>query len=217
MTRATLLRVLLAVALATATGVREGARANSMHQQRCPPTTPAGPGPRSTGGGGSSSNNNAGWYILGGVIAVVAGWAIKTQLFPDPPGSGGPPPSRPLPPDQPLISQQSPPANQPPVWPPSVNTAGGRPGGGQGNSGTPCTQALRRGFDVPPLGAPIVPNELILDIPSSVPASTLDRIAASSFDDPRRDHHLSPHRSHDPSLAYQRWHFGRGYDPQRGR
>ncbi len=179
MTRATLLRVLLAVALATATGVREGRAQTPCNNEVCPPTTPAGPGPRSVGEGGSNSNNNVGWYILGGVIAVVAGWAIKTQLFPDPPGPGGPPPSRTHTPDQPLISQQSPPANQPPVWPPSVNTAGGRPGGGQGNSGTPCTQALRRGFDVPPLGAPIVPNELILDIPSSVPASTLDRIAAS--------------------------------------
>ena len=32
---------------------------------------------------------------------------------------------------------------------------------------------------MPPFGAPIVPNEVILDIPSSMPASTLDRIAAS--------------------------------------
>ncbi len=146
----------------------------------------AGPGPRSLGESGSSSNNNnAGWYILGGVLAAVAGWAITTHLFPDPPGPGGRPPSRPSSPDQPLLSQQVPSGNQPPVWPPQegATTAGqpggNRPGGTQTTQTTQTTQAqLRRGFDLPPIGAPFVPNELILDIPSSVPTQTLDQIAA---------------------------------------
>ena len=187
MTRATLLRVLLAVALATAGAVGEGRAqttegpgrggCNPNILQACIPTGPTGPGPTGPGGGGSSSgNNNTGWYILGGVIAAVAGWAITTRLFPDPPGPGTPPPVRPGAPDQPLLSQQLPPGNQPPVWPPQAGTGGTAPGGRTG--GTQTTQALRRGFDVPPFGAPIVPNEVILDIPSTVPTQTLDQMAA---------------------------------------
>jgi len=110
------------------------------------------------------------------VVAAVAGWAITTRLFPDPPGPGGPPPGRPGAPDQPLLSQQLPPGNQPPVWPPQAGTGGTAPGGRAG--GTQTTQAPRRGFDVPPFGAPIVPNEVILDIPSTVPTQTLDQMAA---------------------------------------
>lgn len=192
MTRATLLRVLLAVALATATAVREGrAQCESQTAAGCVPSR-TGPGPTVPGSGGSSSNNNAGWYILGGVIAAVAGWAITTRMFPDPPGPGNPSPPRTSPPDQPLLSQQLPSSNQPPIWPPSGNpTTAGGPSGGQGggqrggqgntkqgNTNTTTQAQLRRGFDVPPFGAPFVPNEVILDIPSSVPEGTLDQIAA---------------------------------------
>jgi subtilisin family serine protease len=189
MTRATLLRVLLAVALATAVAVREGHAQCTTLAAACPPTNgptgPNGPGPTNLGGGHSgSSNNNVGWYVLGGVVAAVAGWAITTHLFPDPPGPGGRPPSRPSSPDQPLVSQQLPSGNQPPVWPPQAGTStggqpgGNRPGGTQTTQTAQTTQGLRRGFDVPPFGAPIVPNEVILDIPSTVPAQTLDQIAA---------------------------------------
>jgi subtilisin family serine protease len=186
MTRATLLRVLLAVALATATAVREGrAQCESQTQAACVPTR-GGPGPTVPGSGGSSSSNNTGWYILGGVIAAVAGWAITTRMFPDPPGPGNPSPPRSSPPDRPLLSQQLPTENQPPVWPPQAAPTGtaGQPGGNR-PGGTQTTQTpqtnqaqLRRGFDLPPVGAPFVPNELVLDIPSSVPERTLDQIAA---------------------------------------
>src|SRR5262245_9223996 len=98
MTRATLLRVLLAVALATTTACGESQAQRVCTSNVCP-EGPAGPGPRSLGEGGSSSNNNTGWYILGGVAAAVIGWAITTRMFPDPPGPGGPPPSRPSSPD----------------------------------------------------------------------------------------------------------------------
>ena len=71
------------------------------------------------------------------------------------------------------------------MWPPQEGTTtagqpgGNRPGGTQTTQTTQTTQAqLRRGFDLPPAGAPFVPNELILDIPSSVPERTLDQIAA---------------------------------------
>jgi subtilisin family serine protease len=112
------------------------------------------------------------------VVAAVAGWAITTHLFPDPPGPGKPPPSRPSSPDQPLVSQQLPSGNQPPVWPPQAGTSTpGQPGGNQTTQTTQTTRTLRRGFDRPPVGAPFVPNELVLDIPSSVPERTLDQIA----------------------------------------
>jgi subtilisin family serine protease len=131
----------------------------------CPPTQP---GPHTPGGGGSDSNNRVGWYILGGVLAVVAGWAIKTQIFPDPPPGGGPPPPRTLPPDQPLTQVQLPPPSSPP--PPPPTSAPAAPAG-------PAPQALRRGFNLPAVGAPCVPNEIVLDVPSTVNTATLDAIA----------------------------------------
>src|SRR5262245_52392922 len=163
------MRVLLAVALATATAVHD-APAQCI-TNFCPPPPPPRPepGPQHPGGGGGDSNNRTGWYILGGILAVVAGWAIKTQIFPDPP-PGGPPPPRTLPPDQPLTQVQLPPPGAPPPPPP--------PGGGPAAPAGPATQALRRGFDLPPVGAPCVPNEIVLDVPATVSTATLDAIAA---------------------------------------
>src|SRR5262245_29196636 len=133
------MRVLLAVALATATAVHD-APAQCI-TNFCPPPRPE-PGPQHPGGGGSDSNNRTGWFILGGILALVAGWAIKTQIFPDPP-SGGLPPPRSLPPDQPLTQVQLPPASSPPPPP---------PGGGPVSPAGPAPQALRRGFDLPLAG-----------------------------------------------------------------
>jgi subtilase family protein len=162
LTRATLLRVLLAVALATMTGVGEGRaddKDSCRFQQSCPQ-----PGPGSPGGGGSDSNNRVIWYVVGGIVAAVIGWAIKTQVFPDQPDP------RTLPGQPPLV--QLPPTPPAPPAPP----LSGPPGGG-GPAG-PTGQALRRGFDLPEAGAPFVPNEIILDIPATVPTATLDAMAA---------------------------------------
>jgi hypothetical protein len=179
MTRATLLaRVLLAVTLAVATGVHQS-RAQCVTNV-CPPP----PGPSGGGGGSDNGNNRALWYAAGGVLAIIAGWAIKTQLFPDP-GPGGSPPPAGGPYGGPPPSGQfdpTPPAPRLGSLLPSgggggsnvASKSGGSKGSNQGGSQT----ASRRGFDVPPLGVPFVPDEVILDIPSSVPTATLDAIAA---------------------------------------
>lgn len=174
MTRATLLtRVLLAAALACTTSIDDG-RAQCV-TNFCPPPTP-GPG----GGGGSSDNNRALWYAAGGVLAVIAGWAIKTHFFPDAGGPPSPPSGPPYgqPPLGPIGGDPMPPAPRLGSLPPSgggSNNVASRNGGSKNQGGT---QTARRGFDVPPFGAPFVPNEVILDIPSSVPTASLDAIAA---------------------------------------
>jgi Subtilase family len=156
LSRATLTRLLLAVALATATAVHD-TDAQTFCDGQCPirPTQP-GPGPQTPGSGGSDSSNRGGLFILGGVLAIVAGWAIWTQFFRDPPG-GGP---ATLPPSQPPITpvQITPPA--PPAGPIG-----------------PTVQALRNGFNLPAVGAACMPNHVILDIPSTVNQATLDAIA----------------------------------------
>jgi len=162
MTRATLLRVLLAVALATATGVHAGrAQTCPRFTNFCPPPLP-GPGPQSPGGSSDSNNNKVGWYILGGVITAVIGWAIKTQIFPDPP-PGDPPPPRTLPPpDQPTLVQL-------PPSPPSPGSAGP-------SAGRPT--ALRPGCNLPPVGVTsYVSTDVIVDIPASA-SSQAGAIAA---------------------------------------
>ena len=182
-----LIRVLLAMTLATTLVVRDGRAQQpgcSTAANFCPPRTPT-PGPQVPGDSGSDSGSKAGWYILGGVLGAVIGWAITSQLFPDPPPpvnrqpSGSPyyPPSAGGGP----VFSQLPPSSLP--TPPAPRFTGGPKGGGNNgtassNSGSGSSQALRRGFDLPPFGAPIVPNEVILDIPSSVPTATLDTIAA---------------------------------------
>src|SRR5690349_3065268 len=59
--------------------------------------------------------------------------------------------------------------------------AGSPPGGGgAGKSGAPkatTTTALRKGFNLPPVGAPFVPNEVILDVPTSVSEAQLNAIS----------------------------------------
>jgi hypothetical protein len=165
MSRATLIRVLLAVALATATGV------NSAHAQVCtfacqrPPVTPTMPSPE----GGSSDANRPLW-IIGGVIAGVIGLVIAKQVF-DP----GPP----NPPALPRLPSYEPPLVQLPTDPlPRLSQGGSGAGSGGPGAGSTTTAALRRGFDLPPPGAPHVLDQVMLDIPASVPTPTLDAIAA---------------------------------------
>ena len=163
MSRAAFTRVLLAVAMATAMSVHE-ARAQCT-SQFCPP--PPQPGPPGSPSSGSDRFNP--WWIVGGVvvgglIAVLVG----KQIFGDP-GPTNPPTPPTLPPGggMPPTTQLS---IDPPPSPP--RQAGG------GTSGGTTVQALRRGFDLPGAGAPILDNECILDIPANVSTATLDAIAA---------------------------------------
>ena len=63
------------------------------------------------------------------------------------------------------------------INPPSPPRQSGGGTGGGGSGGT-TVQALRRGFDLPPPGAPHLDNECVLDIRASVSTATLDAIAA---------------------------------------
>jgi hypothetical protein len=150
MTRRTLTRVLLAAVIAG------GAVVDAAHAQctfnSCPP--PFGPGPSSPGNPGGS-NHNAGWYILGGLVFAVVGWAIGTKIFsttdtsgpPSPGPSPGPPPG-PSTPSLPQVSQ--------------VQGTGGGGGSGGGGSAAP----LRNGFNQPPAGETrFVPDEVLADAP----------------------------------------------------
>jgi hypothetical protein len=153
MTRATLTRVLLAVAIATATVVHEG-HAQGPCTAVCPTPQPQ-PGRPSQGGGSSDSNNRVGVYILGGVVIAIVGWFI-TQIFSNPPPPSppqGPPPLPPGPPNPPPLTQIQP-------SPPSTGPT-----------------ALRPGCNLPPAGETrYVSTELVLE--SNASAQALQAIAA---------------------------------------
>ena len=160
------MRVLLAVAVATAAGVHEARAQCPPSTNFCPPPAPQSPGAP------SDSNKFNPWWIVGGVvvgglIAVLVG----RQVFGDP-GPTNPPTPPTLPPGggMPPTTQLS---IDPPPSPPR------QAGGGTGGGGTGSTIAqLPRGFDLPPAGAPILDNECVLDIPANVSIATLDAIAA---------------------------------------
>ena len=161
MTR-TLFRIFLTLVLALTLGV-QGASA----QGPCPSLT-ACPPPTPQPGRPDSNNNNAVWYVVGGIATVAIGAFIASRLFPTP--------ERGLPPQQP-------PGDPPPVQP--VNLPPGQPANLPPQSGSKAgapkattTTALRKGFNLPVVGAPFVPNEVILDIPSGVSSRQLDVIAA---------------------------------------
>src|SRR5712691_5357084 len=148
MTRATLLRVLLAGAIAIATGVHEARAQCPPTTNFCPPPRGPQPGPSSPDGGGSGSGNQVGFYILGAVVTAIIGWVIKTQIFPDPPPSGPPQDAPPLPPGPP---------NPPPLA--QIQTS-------------PGTQTAARGLrptcNLPPVGEThYVTNELVIDANAS--------------------------------------------------
>jgi hypothetical protein len=155
--------LLLAGVLAVAS-VTDGARA----QTNVPPSRD---GPPPSNG---HNNNKAVWYVVGGVAVAIVGWMIGTRVFnPDPPPKLDQPPV--IPPLDP-ISLPAPGQNPPPT----------RGQGKQGNQGNQSSQGnqggtanLRNGFNLPPLGETrFVQNEVMLDIPSSVPTATMDTIAA---------------------------------------
>ena len=170
MSRATLIRVLLAVALATASGIHE-----AQSQTQDPPGRPQFPNSHGGPADSGNSNNNV-WWIVGGVAAGLLGLAIGRQLLTNPGEHDRLTPPR-LPPYEPPLVQL-------PTDPlPRLRQGGGGPGTGGAGSGGPgtgsaTTAALRRGFDLPPPGAPHVLDQVMLDIPASVPTATLDAIAA---------------------------------------
>ncbi len=204
MSRATLIRVLLAVVLATASGIHE---AQSQSPQE--PSRPQFPGSSPGGPGDSGNSNNNVWWIVGGVAAGLLGLAIGRQLLTNPGASDQPAPPRLLPYEPPLVQLPTDPL-------PRLRQGGGTGAGGAGTggpgTGSSTTAALRRGFDLPPPGVPHVLDEVMLDI--SANSSTLDAIATTPRHDAARKFHPSPHRAHAASLAHHHRRLGRGHDPQ---
>ena len=168
MSRATLVRLLLAVVLALSSGV-EDARAQCQITV-CPPAPTPGPAP-------SHHDNKAVWYVVGGVAAGVLGWIIGTKIFSNNPGPSDGPTGFPRGPDQPppLTQVSLPPSTQLQINPPPPGGGGSGKGGSKGGT----VAQLRNGFNPPPPGETrFVPNEVMLEIPLSVPQRTRELIAA---------------------------------------
>jgi subtilisin family serine protease len=161
--RATFIRLLLAGVLAVAS-ITDGARAQLTN------VPPSRDDPPSSNG---HNNNKAVWYVVGGVAVAIVGWMIGTRVFnPDPPPKLDQPPV--IPPFNP-VSLPPPGQNPPPARGQGKQANQGNQSG-QGNQGG--TVNLRNGFNLPPLGETrFVQNEVMLDIPSSVPTATLDAMA----------------------------------------
>jgi subtilisin family serine protease len=103
------------------------------------------------------------WYVVGGIATAALGVFIASKLFPTP--------ERGLP-------QEPPPSDPPPLQPVNLPPSAGG-GKSAGKSNTPKAKTVsRKGFHLPPPGAPFVPNEVILDVPPSVSESQLNAIAA---------------------------------------
>jgi len=153
MTR-TIFRTFLAVVLASTLGV-QGASAQTC-TFACPPTNNPTPS--------RDSNDKTIWYVVGGIAAAALGAFIAWRLFPDP--------ERGLPPEPPQ-------ADPPPLQPVNLPPPGGGAGAPSAGKSTPksTTAALRKGFNLPPPGAPFVPNEVILDVPTSVSEAQLNAIS----------------------------------------
>jgi len=172
MTRTTFIRLLLAGVLAVAS-VTDSARAQSLTNLDTGSKDQASLPSRENGNNGGN-NNKVIWYIAGAAAVAVIGWAIGTRVFNNP----DPDPRAPLPQITPTLDPIS--------LPPSGQTPPGRGGkqsnqGNQGNQGNQASKGgtLRNGFHLPPPGETrFVQDEVMLDIPSSVPSATLDAIAA---------------------------------------
>jgi subtilisin family serine protease len=163
--RGTFIRLLLAGVLAAAS-VTDSAQAQSIGN--FPPTDSRDGPPPSNG----HHNNKAVWYAVGGVAVAIVGWMIGTRVFnPDP-----------APKLEPVIPPLDPVSLPAPGQSPPPARGQGKQGnqGNQGNQSNPGgTANLRNGFNLPPLGETrFVQDEVMLDIPSSVPTATMDAIAA---------------------------------------
>ncbi len=159
MTPTMLFRAFLALVLALTLGVQGASAQSACPSFPCPPTNNPTPG-------NSDSNNNTVWYVVGGIATAALGVFIASRLFPTP--------ERGLP-------QEPPPSDPPPPTPTNLPSPGGSSGTGKGKSKgstSKATTVSRKGFHLPPPGAPFVPNEVILDVPPSVSESQLNAIAA---------------------------------------
>src|SRR5882672_10162387 len=154
MTRATLLRVLLAVALATATCADE-----TRAQQSCPPRNlDTNNLPRPCPQAPSDTHNNK-WigYLVGGVVIAVIAIILANPPWADP-GPPPPPPQPPLPPNLPPVAQL--PSNPAPL-----------------SKGAAKTTQLRPGCNLPPAGETrFVPTHVIAQ--GNLSAQRLGEIAA---------------------------------------
>jgi subtilisin family serine protease len=164
MTRTMLSRVLLAGALVVATVIPD----SSPHAQGCPLTNLSTNCPPGGGGNNSNNNNKVLWYVLGGVAVGVVGWIIGTRVFGQP--------ERP----DPFEGRTSPPDPQdgPPGSYTSTSAISTAPQATQAAVRAPV-QIARNGFNLPPPGETrFLTDEVMLDIPSSIPTRLLDTIAA---------------------------------------
>ncbi|MEA2990033.1 MAG: hypothetical protein QOG83_2744 [Alphaproteobacteria bacterium] len=148
MTRALVIRLLLAAVLACASVID---RAPAQTRDPQPPT----PIPS------RSNNNKAIWTIVGGAAVAIIGLVIGTRIF-DPPVDQANPPS--------------PPPREPPTaqLPPNLPTQGPAPTG----PGQIAPALRNGFFLPPPGETRFVSNEVMLDIPSTLQAPILDVIAA---------------------------------------
>jgi len=148
MKRGCLIRMALAMAIATSCGsgdaLAQRGCGNGEGQQPCvPPITLPPP---------SSGGNPTKWLLLGGLIPIIG----LVATIPFNPNIG------------PSASPAGPQSGSPPSGgPPSGSPPGGPGGPGAGGTPTlpPSGQVLRSSFNVPPRGAPCVPDEVIADAP----------------------------------------------------
>jgi subtilisin family serine protease len=171
MLRGMLVRWLLVVVLAVASGLDAAQAQGPCRFIDCPPNGPfQTPTPGSIPGQAPRDHNNKViGYVVGGIAAGILGWAIGTRILSEPQSPDRP--TFPYDPQEPPLQQTSlpPPTQLPSNIPPNVPPTG--PTG-------PSTAQLRSGFTLPPPGAHIVLDEVMLDIPASVGERTLDIIAA---------------------------------------
>ena len=153
--KATLLRVVLAAALAAATGIEQ---VRAQCDGNCTRPQPSIPGQLP-----SSNNSTNVWWVVGGIVSAFVGAAI-TQIIQQ---------SQQPPPTGPSTGQAQ--------LPPSPPGGGGPSPGGPANPAGPTGPgliALRNGFNLPPPGALYDLTHVILDIPATVPNATRDDIFA---------------------------------------
>ncbi len=158
MTRAVLVRVLLAVVLAVTGAYRAHAQTAGPPLNN-PPSAP-----------GSSDNSRTVLYVVGGVVLGLVGLALGGKLLTDGGGSSNQPPFTPPPP--------GPPAPGPDLSQLSVNPSP-QQGTGNNSGNNAANLRLRRGFDLPPPGITAYRNdELLLETAAGTPDSVLEAIAA---------------------------------------
>src|SRR5262245_4235879 len=151
--RATLLRVLLAVALATATCVREG-YSQSQCGRDCPNNPIQRPGPPLQVPGAptdSGNNKNLLFYLVGGAAIFIGLVAIVGQQL----GNPGP--------TSPAAAPPSPPPPPPPHLPPIAQLPPGPPAP-QAPAANQGARALKPSCNLPPVGETRYTNHVVADM-----------------------------------------------------